>query len=34
KKINQNLSSLYADMNQKVSLQLEGITLEDFSNQF
>ncbi|MFH6999958.1 Rrf2 family transcriptional regulator [Flavobacterium sp. FlaQc-57] len=34
KKINQNLSSLYAEMNQKVSLQLEGITLEDFSNQF
>jgi DNA-binding IscR family transcriptional regulator len=34
KKINQNLSSLYADMNKKVSLQLEGISLEDFSNQF
>ncbi|WP_428229829.1 RrF2 family transcriptional regulator [Flavobacterium sp.] len=34
KKINENLSSLYADMNQKVSLQLEGISLEDFSNQF
>jgi DNA-binding IscR family transcriptional regulator len=34
KKINQNLSALYADMNQKVSLQLEGISLEDFSNQF
>ncbi|WP_394776242.1 Rrf2 family transcriptional regulator [Flavobacterium sp.] len=34
KKINQNLSVLYADMNQKVSLQLEGISLEDFSNQF
>ncbi|MCD0471241.1 Rrf2 family transcriptional regulator [Flavobacterium sp. JAS] len=34
KKINQNLSSLYAEMNQKVSLQLEGISLEDFSNQF
>ena len=34
KKINQNLSSLYTDMNQKVSLQLEGISLEDFSNQF
>ncbi|MEP6803616.1 MAG: Rrf2 family transcriptional regulator [Flavobacterium sp.] len=34
KKINQNLSTLYADMNQKVSLQLEGISLEDFSNQF
>ncbi|MFH7017785.1 Rrf2 family transcriptional regulator [Flavobacterium sp. FlaQc-47] len=34
KKINQNLSALYTDMNQKVSLQLEGISLEDFSNQF
>jgi DNA-binding IscR family transcriptional regulator len=34
KRINQNLSALYADMNQKVSLQLEGISLEDFSNQF
>ncbi|MBF4486425.1 MULTISPECIES: Rrf2 family transcriptional regulator [unclassified Flavobacterium] len=34
KKINENLSSLYADMNQKVGLQLEGISLEDFSNQF
>jgi DNA-binding IscR family transcriptional regulator len=34
KKINQNLSSLYADMNEKISLQLEGISLEDFSNQF
>lgn len=34
KKINENLGSLYADMNQKVSLQLEGISLEDFSNQF
>ncbi|MNG07933.1 putative HTH-type transcriptional regulator YwnA [compost metagenome] len=34
KKINQNLAALYADMNQKVSLQLEGISLEDFSNQF
>lgn len=34
KKINENLSSLYADMNQKISLQLEGISLEDFSNQF
>ena len=34
KKINQNLSSLYAEMNQKVSLQLDGVSLEDFSNQF
>lgn len=34
KKINQNLAELYADMNEKVSLQLTNITLEDFSNQF
>lgn len=34
KKINQNLAELYADINQKVSLQLSNITLEDFSNQF
>ncbi|MDX6191087.1 Rrf2 family transcriptional regulator [Flavobacterium sp. Fl-318] len=34
KKINQNLAELYAEMNEKVSLQLSGITLEDFSNQF
>jgi DNA-binding IscR family transcriptional regulator len=34
KKINQNLAELYADMNQKVSLQLTKISLEDFSNQF
>ncbi|EJL61524.1 Rrf2 family transcriptional regulator [Flavobacterium sp. CF136] len=34
KKINQNLAKLYADMNEKVSLQLTNITLEDFSNQF
>lgn len=34
KKINQNLADLYADMNEKVSLQLTNITLEDFSNQF
>ncbi|MEN2400654.1 Rrf2 family transcriptional regulator [Flavobacterium sp. MC2016-06] len=34
KKINQNLALLYAEMNEKVSLQLNGITLEDFSNQF
>jgi DNA-binding IscR family transcriptional regulator len=34
KKVNQNLAALYAEMNQKVSLQLEGISLEDFSNQF
>lgn len=34
KKINQNLAELYADMNEKVSLQLTKISLEDFSNQF
>ena len=34
KKINQNLSALYAEMNQKVSLQLNDISLEDFSTQF
>ncbi|MBP4138244.1 Rrf2 family transcriptional regulator [Flavobacterium geliluteum] len=34
KKINQNLSNLYTNINRKISLQLEDITLEDFSNQF
>lgn len=34
KKINENLSGLYADLNEKVSLELKNITLEDFSNQF
>jgi DNA-binding IscR family transcriptional regulator len=34
KKINQNLDVLYAEMNQKVCEQLEGISLEDFSTQF
>ncbi|MEO8533456.1 MAG: Rrf2 family transcriptional regulator [Flavobacterium sp.] len=34
KKINQNLAELYADINEKVGLQLKNITLEDFSNQF
>ncbi|SMP35089.1 transcriptional regulator, BadM/Rrf2 family [Flavobacterium hercynium] len=34
KKINQNLAGLYADMNKQLSVQLEGISLEDFSNQF
>lgn len=34
KKINQNLTELYAQMNQKISLQLQEITLDDFSNQF
>ncbi|WP_163408433.1 Rrf2 family transcriptional regulator [Flavobacterium ajazii] len=34
KKINENLAVLYAEMNQKVSLQLNDVTLEDFSAQF
>ena len=34
KKINENLANLYAEMNEKISLQLNDITLEDFSNQF
>jgi hypothetical protein len=34
KKINENLENLYDDINEKISLQLKGITLEDFSNQF
>ncbi|WP_281337207.1 Rrf2 family transcriptional regulator [Flavobacterium eburneipallidum] len=34
KKINQNLENLYDDINEKISLQLKGISLEDFSNQF
>lgn len=33
-KINQNLENLYNDINEKISLQLNGISLEDFSNQF
>jgi len=34
KNINQNLGLLYQDLNEKISLQLDHITLEDFSNQF
>lgn len=34
KKINENLDNLYNDINEKISLQLKGISLEDFSNQF
>jgi DNA-binding IscR family transcriptional regulator len=34
KQINKNLENLYEDINEKISLQLNGITLEDFSNQF
>lgn len=34
KKINENLENLYDDINDKISLQLKGISLEDFSNKF
>lgn len=34
KQINKNLENLYEDINEKISLQLSGISLEDFSNQF
>lgn len=34
KKINENLGNLYEDINQKIALQLSGITLKDFSNKF
>jgi DNA-binding IscR family transcriptional regulator len=34
KKINENLENLYGNINEKISLQLSGITLENFSNQF
>ena len=34
KKINANLDHLYNDINDKISLQLKDISLEDFSNQF
>jgi DNA-binding IscR family transcriptional regulator len=34
KKINENLEDLYTNINEKISLQLSGISLEDFSNQF
>ena len=34
KQINKNLENLYEDINEKISLQLNGITLEDFSKQF
>ncbi len=33
-KINENLQNLYDGINDKISLQLKGISLEDFSNQF
>lgn len=34
KQINKNLENLYENINEKISLQLNGITLEDFSKQF
>ena len=34
KQINKNLENLYENINEKISLQLNGISLEDFSNQF
>lgn len=34
KKINENLEDLYTNINEKISLLLSGISLEDFSNQF
>jgi DNA-binding IscR family transcriptional regulator len=34
KKINENLENLYQHLNKKISLQLSGISLEDFSSKF
>ncbi len=34
KKINENLENLYENINEKISFQLSGISLEDFSNKF
>lgn len=34
KKINQNLDSLYTDINQNISAQLSLITLDDFTKEF
>ncbi|MFV8343309.1 RrF2 family transcriptional regulator [Flavobacterium sp. XS2P39] len=34
KKINKNLENLYENINQEISMQLSGISLEDFSNKF
>ena len=34
KQINRNLDELYADINQKISLQLSGISLTEFSDKF
>lgn len=34
KQINKNLDELYASINQKISVQLSGITLTEFSEKF
>ena len=34
KQINKNLDELYADINQKISMQLSGISLTEFSDKF
>nr|WP_314896489.1 Rrf2 family transcriptional regulator [uncultured Flavobacterium sp.] len=34
KQINKNLENLYENINEKISFQLSGISLEDFSNKF
>lgn len=34
KQINKNLDELYADINQKISVQLSGISLTEFSDKF
>jgi DNA-binding IscR family transcriptional regulator len=34
KQINKNLENLYEKINEKISMQLSGISLIDFSNQF
>ena len=34
KQINKNLDELYADINQKISVQLRGISLTEFSDKF
>ena len=34
KQINKNLDELYADINQKIGMQLSGISLTEFSDKF
>ncbi len=34
KQINKNLDGLYKDINSKISLELSGISLKDFADQF